>query len=391
MKARVSSAVLKLSDKKSFRGAHFGMSIGDWKHVVAMEKAHGEVPDKIGCPSAGEIFLSISSTSTGTYKLSDILGALGVNVDPGVGDSSIFRDLTFSDLAAVLRGHKSDFGIVLSASAKYRDLDMSVVLAVSGLGIRSRPTAAIHLAVLNKDALNKILSYIGIPISSVLPEVQIGNIQVVGATREFQADQHCGLEDVLPFPAVVPAGLHFSLDIDWKTCTKFLCKGWAKIMPGQGGKPALSRLQGGATMKGFTFNLGEADSEGKVKPTFGWKYSISPRVASTESTFPRVPSAQIDSPNMDIAPKEFQALQGMDGPNAVARYLGAEPAEMHAEIKFQAEKAGQAASFMQWVASSGVNLGGDKGMYCKAFAVSGEPGIQVGPPLSIEALSIVMC
>ena len=294
MKAQVSSAVLKLSHKKAFRGAHFGISIHGWNHIVAIEKAHGQVPGKTGCAAAGQIFLSISSSSTETYKLSDLLGALGVNVDPGVGDSSIFRDLELSDLAAVVRGTISDFGLVLSASAKYRDLNMQVVVAVAGLGTSSRPVAAIKLAVLNEDALNKVLSYIGVPVESILPDMVIGNLQIVGATREFQANRHCGLEDYMRFGAdIVPAGLHFNLDIGWKSCNQFLCKGWAKIMPGENGLPRMTRLQGGATMKGFTFNLGEMDLAGTGAPSFGWKYTVLPRVPGTTALFPSVPSVQI--------------------------------------------------------------------------------------------------
>ena len=59
--------VLKLSKEKAFSGAYFGVTVGDWTHVVSLEKANGVVEGKKGCPLNGEMFLSISSTSVGTY------------------------------------------------------------------------------------------------------------------------------------------------------------------------------------------------------------------------------------------------------------------------------------------------------------------------------------
>ena len=179
LQAEVSSAVIKLSAENAFRGAHVAIKTGNWTHVLALEKATGPVKGRKGCPQSGEMHLTISSTSSGVYRLAEILAALNVKLDPGVGDASIFQDLEFSSMAAVLRGTVSDFGLVLSAKATYKELNMSVVLAVAGLGLGKAPTAAIKLHVLNDDALQLFLSYIGIPINAAVPEMQVGNIQVL--------------------------------------------------------------------------------------------------------------------------------------------------------------------------------------------------------------------
>lgn len=378
LNAQVSAAVLKLSADKTFRGAHIGIRVGSWNHVVVVERAVGTVEGRQGCPQNGTLFLSISSSSTATYSLSDILGALGVNIDPGVGNSQFFNELQFTNLAAVVRGSMSNFGLVLSASVKYRDLDMTVVLTVAGLP--TQPSAAIKLAVLNQDALQLLLSYIGISVDSVLPEVQIGNIHLVAATSQFRADHHCGLEDYIPMPNVVPAGLHFSVDIGWSSCDTHLCKAWKQVMPGSNELPSITRLQGGATMRGFTFNFGEADFDGHAAPTFGFQYSVSPRIAGTQSEFPRVPSINIQHNNVEITQHNFRDLGEMDAPNAIAQFLGAEPAEMHAQVKSHflatlpanSVNRGSRTAFIQWITGTGVNLPGDLGMYCSAFTVTGQ-------------------
>ena len=121
---------------------------------------------------------------------------------------------------------------------------------------------------------------------------------MLAATREFAADLHCGLEAYVGFPRIVLPGIHISLDVTWKQpCDQWLCQGFSKILPGVGGLPKPARLQGGISLKGFTFNVGFIGLDGQSVPSLGWKHKFEPIVLGVPNIkFPNITMPKLSWP-----------------------------------------------------------------------------------------------
>ena len=168
---------------------------------------------------------------------------------------------------------------------------------------------------------------------------------------------HCGLEAYVGFPRIVLPGIHISLDVTWKQpCSQWLCQGFSKILPGVGGLPKPARLQGGISLKGFTFNVGFIGLDGQSVPSLGWKHKFEPIVLGV----PNIKFPNITMPKLSWPKFTWPSLGKWDAPNAVAFALGIDPNALWTEICDLRLKMNLQISMKEWITLHGIKLEGTR-------------------------------
>ena len=85
------------------------------------------------------------------------------------------------------------------------------------------------LKIHTKDAFPKLLSYLGIPISSASPEMNLDGIDIIAVSSNFSLANFPVLNGASGLPPAVNPGVFLSADISWTSCEHQLCKAVGKV------------------------------------------------------------------------------------------------------------------------------------------------------------------
>ena len=297
----VSSLTVKMSSEMHFRAVRLKIQTDEWRHFFMLESASGAViqqantaqssPATVDTRPCDGLCFTLSSVSTGSYTLRDIMTGMGcAPIDPGTGIAEdIFNNMTIHRPSVVISGEGRDrgipdFGMVISANVTYQDIAMSVTIAVNK--VFSGVSAAVKLKINTNNALPRLLRRLNLGLDSEIPELTVNNINLLAATSDFTME-FAGLDAFSGMPMPVPRGVQISADFGWSSCNSQICRALARVFPStqDPSRPADLRVMGGIGASGFFARFGRVGDhlDPNSASSDGWSGTLRQRVPGTQA------------------------------------------------------------------------------------------------------------